>query len=81
MAKGKTKSETNGQRGGVVPEISLMSTCEASSFSFKVADMESGVMPEVLAAAAAWVSVSAAPFIVAKSRVQDCERGVKVRCG
>ncbi len=57
-----------------------MSTCEASSFSFKVADMESGVMPEVLAAAAAWVSVSAAPLITAKSRVRGCERGVKARC-
>jgi len=56
-----------------------MSTCEASSFCFKVAEMESGVMPEVLAAAAAWVSVSAAPFIVAKSRVRDCERGLRLR--
>lgn len=79
MAKGKTKSETNGQRGGVVPEISLMSTCEASSFSFKVAEIESGVIPEVLAAAAAWLSVSAAPFIAAKSRVRLCGRGVNLR--
>lgn len=56
-----------------------MSTCEASSFSFKVADMEAGVMPEVLAAAAAWVSVSAAPFIVAKNCVRRCERGGEFR--
>ena len=65
MARDETKSEANGQRDSIVPEMSLMSTCEASSFSFKVADMESGVMPEVLAAAAAWVSVSAAPLIAA----------------
>lgn len=81
MAWGKMKSETDGQRDGNVPEMSLTSTCDASSFSFRVAEMESGVMPEVLAAAAAWLSVSAVPLIAAKSRVGGCERAVKLRRG
>lgn len=55
--------------GNFVPDISLMSTCDASSFSFRVAERESGVTPEVLASAAAWVSVSAAPDILAKGLV------------
>lgn len=69
-----------------IPDISLIATCEASSFSFRVADSESGVMPEVFAAAAAWVSVSAAPFMAAKKRVlgrdtADTLESGRNRCG
>lgn len=46
--------------GGGVPEISLISTNSASSFSRNVSVSDSVVMPEVLATAAAWASVSAA---------------------
>ena len=39
--------------------MSSISTCGASSLSARVVFMEAGVMPEVLATATAWVSVSA----------------------
>lgn len=47
-----------------LPEMSLMSTWLASSFSFSVAVSDCAVMPEVLATAAASVSVSAAPAVL-----------------
>ena len=55
----------------IIPDISLISTCDASSFSFNVADNESGVIPEVLAVAAAWESVSAAPDMLARNLLWD----------
>jgi hypothetical protein len=46
-----------------LPEMSSISTCEASSLAFSVAEMDSAVTPNVFAsaaAAAAWASVGAA---------------------
>ena len=40
--------------------MSSISTCLASSFSVRVFCRDAGVTPDVLATAAAWVSVSAA---------------------
>lgn len=47
-----------------IPDMSLMSTWLASSFSLSVAVSDCAVMPEVLATAAASVSVSAAPAVL-----------------
>ena len=46
--------------GNSLPDISSIATCFASSFSVRVLESESVVMPVVFATAAAWVSVSAA---------------------
>ena len=46
--------------------MSSISTCSAPNFSFKVCSRDDTVTPEVLAALAAWVSVSAAPVLIAK---------------
>jgi hypothetical protein len=48
------------RRGDVyAPLISRISTYSAPSLDWRVAFNDAGVMPEVFAAAAAWVSVSA----------------------
>ncbi len=54
-----------------LPDISLMSTCFASSFSVRVVLRVAGVTPEVFAASAAWVSVSAA-LILANRPIRGC---------
>ena len=54
---------------GNIPEMSSMSTWDASSFSFKVDERDEGVMPDVLATSAASASVSAA-LMLAKGRVR-----------
>ena len=45
--------------------MSSTTTCPACSFSLRVVEMESGVMPEVLAMVCAFASVSAAPGVSA----------------
>jgi hypothetical protein len=46
--------------GGSLPDISSISTCEASSLDLSVAEIDSAVTPEVFASVAAWVSGGAA---------------------
>ena len=50
--------------GNGIPDISSMATCCASSFSFSVFRREMGVIPDVLAALDACVSVSALMLII-----------------
>jgi hypothetical protein len=43
-----------------LPDMSSISTCEASSFDLRVAEIDSAVTPEVFVSASTWVSVGAA---------------------
>ena len=58
--RGEREREKDDLVGRNLPDISSISTWDASILDLRVAEMDSDVTPEVLASAAAWVSVGAA---------------------